>query len=109
MALSSGKHGLIVVHGTEGKLPRGEFLAKVTNSLADALLESPIQCLAPGWQKNSPYRLLDIVRPPTENGFLYVCTKAGQSGSDENLTWPTKRRGKVKDGSVVWRVQLPGD
>lgn len=42
MALSEGKHGVIVIHGVEDEARRGEFLAKFANSLADALLESPV-------------------------------------------------------------------
>jgi len=41
MGLSTGTHGVIAIHGISDGLKRGEFLASVSNSLADALLESP--------------------------------------------------------------------
>lgn len=41
MGLLPGNHGVIVIHGIGDNQKRGELLATVTNSLADALLESP--------------------------------------------------------------------
>lgn len=41
MALSPGNHGVIVIHGIGDDMPPGSLLADVTNSLADALIESP--------------------------------------------------------------------
>jgi len=41
MALSVGRHGVIVVHGISENGQRGQILADVANSLADSLLESP--------------------------------------------------------------------
>jgi len=41
MALSPGKHGVIVTHGIGDNMKPGNLLADFTNSLADALMESP--------------------------------------------------------------------
>lgn len=41
MALSLGNHGVIVTHGIGDNMKPGELLADFTNSLADALMESP--------------------------------------------------------------------
>ena len=41
MPLCSGSHGVIVIHGIGDNQKRGDLLAKIMNSLADALLESP--------------------------------------------------------------------
>lgn len=43
MALSTGSHGIIVIHGIGESQKRGDLLAKIANSLADTLLESPVQ------------------------------------------------------------------
>ncbi|MDD5339370.1 MAG: hypothetical protein PHG35_08215 [Dehalococcoidales bacterium] len=40
MVLSPGSHGVIVIHGIGDNMKRGDLLADLTNSLADALMES---------------------------------------------------------------------
>lgn len=42
---------------------------------------------APVFEASAVYRLGDICRPTTDNGYYYTCTTAGVSGSSEPSTW----------------------
>jgi hypothetical protein len=45
---------------------------------------------APAYDNDTVYRVGDIVRPPTDNGYYYECTTAGvTTHSSENHAWPT--------------------
>ncbi len=57
--------------------------------------------LEQGWQADFQVLSGYAVRPPTENGFEYVCTQAGQTGARQPL-WPASPNVQVVDGSVVW-------
>lgn len=44
---------------------------------------------APAYDNDTVYRIGDIVRPPTDNGYYYECTTPGlTTHSSENHTWP---------------------
>ena len=43
---------------------------------------------APAFTGDKVYRVGDIVRPPTDNGYYYECTQAGLSSHNETHTWP---------------------
>lgn len=58
-------------------------------------------CNPPEWAASRAYQQGSVVRPTVRNGFVYVCTAAGTSGSSEP-TWPTTPGGTVSDGTVTW-------
>ena len=62
---------------------------------------SPGTWKPPVWQASHAYSLNDAIQPTAANGFTYVCTVAGTSGSVQP-TWPTST-GTVTDGSVTWK------
>ena len=78
-------------------------------SLADGLAvctaqpTSYFQAINPdAWSAEAAYLLDDAVRPTvTRNGFTYVCTTAGTSGTSEPV-WPVTVGDTVTDGTVVW-------
>ncbi len=51
----------------------------------------------------SPYILGDTVRPGTDNGFVYECVIAGDSGSTEP-GWLTTQDAEFTDGTVTWKT-----
>lgn len=53
------------------------------------------------WAAGTSYALNTIIAPG--NGFTYICTTAGTSGSTEP-PWPTSD-GTVSDGTAVWTFQ----
>jgi hypothetical protein len=64
----------------------------------------------PAWQVAHAYTVSvvgpastpnSVVQPVTANGFVYVCTVAGNSGSTEPV-WPTTIGTTVTDGGVTW-------
>jgi hypothetical protein len=55
----------------------------------------------PAWSSQTDYPLGATVRPTTWNGYYYVCTLEGTSGSSEP-TWPTTNGETVSDGSGTW-------
>lgn len=59
------------------------------------------QFLSIQWIDGYEYALADFVRPTAPNGFVYECTNAGQSNSDEP-EWPTTIAQTIDDGSVEW-------
>src|SRR5271166_144818 len=54
----------------------------------------------PAWQAGHDYAVGNAIQPTASNGFTYVCTVAGTSGSAEP-TWPLDV-GTVTDGGVTW-------
>lgn len=59
----------------------------------------------PAWAATHAYVSVipySVVQPVTPNGFVYVCTVAGTSGSSEP-TWPTSINATVTDGTCTWR------
>jgi hypothetical protein len=57
---------------------------------------------ADAWQADTAYSVGDVVKPTTENGYLYRCTSAGTSDSTEPGSWPTVFSNTVSDGGVTW-------
>ena len=56
---------------------------------------------AAAWAASTAYSVDDIVKPITENGYLYRCTVGGTSDSSEP-SWPTTFSTTVTDGGVTW-------
>lgn len=56
----------------------------------------------PDWAASTNYVLGALIEPTIRNGYIYKCTTAGTSGSDEPTTWPTTIGNTVGDGTVVW-------
>jgi hypothetical protein len=52
------------------------------------------------WQPSHAYTVGTAMQPTVGNGFTYVCTAPGTSGTTEP-TWPTSA-GTVGDGGVTW-------
>lgn len=67
----------------------------------------------PAWSPSTGYavrdaedaRVGDTVRPIVPNGYVYLCTAAGQSGASEP-SWTTTGLPDVVDGGVVWQSLL---
>ncbi|MHC1730198.1 MAG: pilus assembly protein [Syntrophobacteraceae bacterium] len=55
------------------------------------------------WTASTAYALGTSVRPPTANGYAYICTQAGTSGSSAP-SWSTTVGATVNDSSVKWKV-----
>jgi hypothetical protein len=53
------------------------------------------------WASTTSYTTGQILGPQSPNGFAYVCTTAGTSGTLEP-SFPRFARANVTDGSVVW-------
>lgn len=53
------------------------------------------------WAASTAYALNAIVVPTTANGFYYVCTTAGTSGTTQP-TWATTNSSTTTDNTVVW-------
>lgn len=56
------------------------------------------------WQVRS-YTLNTVVYPNNNNGYQYICTTAGISGTTEPI-WPTTVGATVNDGTVQWKCSL---
>lgn len=57
----------------------------------------------PTWQTNTTYHRGDIVVPPTENGYAYVCMSTqGRSGSSQP-SWALNLSTQFSDGGVSWK------
>ncbi len=59
------------------------------------------------WSANTVYSLTNTVYPITVNGYTYVCTTAGTSGTTEPV-WPLVTNGTVTDGTAVWTLNSVG-
>lgn len=73
----------------------GATLANKATSLVDANSWSRSRA------NSTAYRVGEIVRPATGNGFVYVCSVAGTSGGSIP-TYPTVIGTTVADGGVTW-------
>jgi hypothetical protein len=58
--------------------------------------------MLPTWTASTAYALGATIIPPTLNGYTYVCTTPGTSGTSQPTTWPTLPGVNVNDGSAVW-------
>jgi len=56
---------------------------------------------ADAWAADTAYSVGDVVKPTTENGYLYRCTSAGTSDSSEPV-WPEVFSNTVVDSGVTW-------
>ncbi len=59
------------------------------------------------WVAGTAYVAGDIVVPPTPNGFIYVCTVGGTSGTSAP-TFPTTLGATVVDNTVTWECAAGG-
>lgn len=49
------------------------------------------------------YALGDVIHPRSPNGYRYVCTTAGMSGTTEPSSWPTS--GTLQSGAAIFTAQ----
>ena len=58
----------------------------------------------PVWTANTVYNYGDIVRPATDNGYVYKCTSpnGGRSKSSGNPSWETNFVNPTSDGNISW-------
>lgn len=55
------------------------------------------------WIQDTAYVVGDLVHPPTQNGFIYECIGAGDSGSVEP-GWGTTQDQEFLDGFCTWKT-----
>lgn len=55
------------------------------------------------WAASTSYTVGQVVKPATDNGFIYECTTAGTSGASAPV-WATTEGSTVNDGTVVWNA-----
>lgn len=55
------------------------------------------------WLQSTSYNVGDLVHPPTQNGFIYECVVAGDSGATEP-GWGTTQDQTFVDGTVTWKT-----
>lgn len=55
------------------------------------------------WIQSTTYSVGDAVYPPTQNGFIYECLVAGDSGAAEP-GWGTVQDQEFTDGTVTWKT-----
>lgn len=53
------------------------------------------------WTSNFYYEVNEIVIPPNDNGYYYVCTVEGNAGNVQP-TWKTNDGEQVMDGNISW-------
>ena len=81
MALSPGNHGVIVTHGIGDNMKPGSLLADFTNSLADALMESPGKGGNPEIRREAdlsgdPPSVTLQIKSPSGEKATWVCKEA---------------------------------
>lgn len=59
------------------------------------------------WIASRRYAVNDYVRSPSQSGFAFQCTTAGEAGMAEPA-WPRVLGGTVTDGSITWTAVAPG-
>ncbi len=65
--------------------------AEITLSVVDAL---------PDWAANKAYGRGALLEPTGGNGYMYKCTKSGQSDVVAPATWPVERGAVVRSGTA---------
>lgn len=58
------------------------------------------------WQGATSYSADDYISPVVKNSYIYQCTTAGTTGSEEP-EWPTSIDSTVSDGTAVWTCKSP--
>lgn len=59
------------------------------------------------WAPSTEYALNDVVLPSTDNGFCYICSDAGTSGTTEPV-WEVTEGLTNTDGTAVWTCRVLG-
>jgi hypothetical protein len=83
--------------------PISYAFASLQGAATNALYVGPTTFFPLTWAANHAYVLNHTVQPTPANGYAYVCTVAGTSGSVQP-TFPTSA-GTVTDGGVTWAWQ----
>ena len=65
------------------------------------LLTELVKGTLPSWAVSTAYVLDDLVKPSTDNGYVYKCTTAGTSGGSAPA-WTTGIGDTITDNTVVW-------
>ncbi len=79
-----------------------------TMSLLDLKLAGAIQSpMLPGWQANAVYVTGQFVQSPLPNGYMYLCSSTGTSGTNPPV-WPTSAGATCTDGTVTWTALRAG-
>lgn len=101
------------LNALKGKL--GDLSAAGTTVKCALLTESYVPAqnrhevfTAPEWQSGTSYSVGDYVIPSVQNGHIYRCITAGNSGTGEP-SWPTGDGNTVGDGTVEWECVENGD
>lgn len=101
------------LNALKGKL--GDLSAAGTTVKCALLTESYVPAqnrhevfTAPEWQSGTSYSVGDYVIPSVQNGHIYRCITAGNSGTAEP-SWPTSDGDTVGDGTVEWECIANGD
>jgi len=55
------------------------------------------------WIQSTSYIVGDLVHPPTQNGFIYECTVAGDAGAVEP-GWGSTQDQEFTDNGVTWKT-----
>lgn len=81
-----------------------KILLSDEKSICNALPTTWYNATWPGlWIQESPYLIGDLVRPPTQNGFIYECIADGTSGATEP-PWGTTQDAEIVDGTTQWKT-----
>jgi len=97
--LSDGYHDYMFYFGSTDTLQK---LQATSNPGVDQVVFSPSYIL-PARTNSTAYSLGASVIPATANGYRYVCTTAGTTGSTVP-TFGTTIGGTTTDGTVVWTL-----
>lgn len=85
-----------------GPLPYAEFYVRVGDRNIYGI--DWTFWLANRWRGGAAFALNFAIRPDTANGFQFICTVAGESGT-EQPTWPAAIGATVNDGSITWTCE----
>lgn len=62
-------------------------------------------CYPDMWVAATVYDVGDLVRPPTDNGYIYECTVGGTSDVSEP-PWGTSQDAEFSDNTITWKTHL---
>lgn len=97
--LSDGYHDFTYYFGSTSA---NQQLRAVSNPGVDNIVLTPTYQL-PSWAASTAYALNYSIIPLVANGYRYICTTAGTSGSSAP-TWGTVLNGTTTDGTAVWTL-----